>query len=130
MFWSGISICLSQKPQTIADWKVADGLPIFGGSQLALDTTLMCALHCDGSPHTGAADIDGVVVQRARRRKERWYPELVGRGSRARLVVLDIEVYKRWSPELQIFVAQLAKSKAREQPFFLQKRFAQAWRMW
>ena len=66
---------------------VADGLPIFGGSQLALDTTLVCALHCDGSPHTGAADTDGVVLQRARRRKERRYPELVGRGSRARLVV-------------------------------------------
>ena len=107
---------------------VADGLPIFGGSQLALDTTLVCALHCDGSPHTGAADMDGVVL-RAGRRKERRYPELVGRGSRARLVVLAIEVGGRWSPELQSFVAQLAKSKAREQPFLLQKRFEQAWRM-
>ena len=38
---------------------VADWLPIFGGSQLALDTTLVCALYCDGSPHTGAADTDG-----------------------------------------------------------------------
>ena len=104
---------------------VADGLPIF----LALDTTLVCALHCDGSPHTGAADTDGVVLQRARRRKERRYPELVGRGSRARLVVLAIEVGGRWSPELQTFVARLAKSKAREQPFLLQKRFEQAWQM-
>ena len=55
-------------------------------------------------------------------------PELVGRGSRARLIVLAIEVGGRWSPELQSFV-QLAKSKAREQPFLLQKRFEQAWRM-
>ena len=69
----------------------------------------------DGLPHRGAADTDGVVLQRARRRKERRYPELVGRGSRARLVVLAVEVGGRWSPELQTFVAQLAKSKAREQ---------------
>ena len=108
---------------------IANGLPIFGGSQLALDTTLVFALHCDGSPHTGAADTDGVVLQRARRRKERRYPELVGRGSRARLVVLAIEIGGRWSPELQTFVAQLAESKARKQPFLLQKRFEQTRQM-
>ena len=109
--------------------EVVDGLPIFGGSQLALDTMLVCASHCDGSPHTGAADTDGVVLQRAWRRKERRYPELVGRGSRARLVVLAIEVGGRWSLELQTSVAQLAKSKAREQPLLQHKRFEQAWRM-
>ena len=27
---------------------VVDGLPLFGGCQLAVDTTLVCALHCDG----------------------------------------------------------------------------------
>ena len=66
---------------------VVDGLPLFGGCQLAVDTTLVCALHCDGS-HGAAADADGVVLQFARRRKERTYPELVGPRSRARLVVL------------------------------------------
>ena len=40
---------------------VVDGLPLFGGSQLAVDTTLVCSLHSDGSPHRGAADTDGVV---------------------------------------------------------------------
>ena len=38
---------------------VADGLPLFGGVQLALDTTLVSPLHCDGSPHRGAANNDG-----------------------------------------------------------------------
>ena len=28
---------------------VADGLPLFGGVQLAIDTTLVSTLHCDGS---------------------------------------------------------------------------------
>ena len=53
---------------------VADGLPIFGGSQLRL----VCALHCDGSPHTGAVDTDGVVLQRTRKRKERRCPRAGG----------------------------------------------------
>ena len=59
---------------------VVDGLPLFGGCQLAVDTTLVCALHCDGSPHNGAADADGVVLQRlddARREPilNWWVPE-------------------------------------------------------
>ena len=48
---------------------------------------------------------------RARRRKELRYPELVGPGSRARLVVLALEVGGKWSPERRTFVAQLAKAK-------------------
>ena len=75
---------------------VVDGLPLSGGCQLAVDTTLVCALHCDGSPQNGAVDADGVVLQAARRRKERTYPELVGPRSRARLVVLAVEVGSRW----------------------------------
>ena len=71
----------------------------------------MCALHGDG-----AADTDGAVVFRTRRRKERRYPELVGPGSRARLVALAIEVGGTWSLETRTFVAQLAKSKARREP--------------
>ena len=101
---------------------VVDGLPLFGGSQLAVDTTLVCALHGDGTPHAGAADTDGVVLSRARRRKERTYPELVGPGCRLCLVVLTVEVGSRWSPETRTFVAQ-------QEPRLLQKRVEQAWRM-
>ena len=57
---------------------LADGLPLFGGAQLAVDTTLVSALHCDGSAHPRAAHVDGAVLVAARRRKERTYPELVG----------------------------------------------------
>ena len=32
---------------------VADGLPLFGSVQLAIDTTLVSPLHCDGTPHRG-----------------------------------------------------------------------------
>ena len=67
---------------------VADGLPLFGGVQLAIDTTLVSTLHCDGSPRRGAAHTDGVTLDAVRRRKERTYPEFVGPRSKARLVVL------------------------------------------
>ena len=38
---------------------VVDGLPLFGGAQLAVDTTLVCALRRDGRPTTRAAVEDG-----------------------------------------------------------------------
>ena len=58
---------------------VVDGLLVFGGAELAVDTTVVffVASHCDGSPHRGAVDVDGVVMAVARRRKER-----TGQGGR------------------------------------------------
>ena len=50
---------------------IADGLSLHGGAQLAIDTTIVSALHCDGTPHIGAANVDGLRLAAARRRKER-----------------------------------------------------------
>ena len=55
---------------------VADGLPLWGGVQLAVDTTLVSALRGDGNPRRGAATRDGAALSEARRDKERTYPEL------------------------------------------------------
>ena len=71
---------------------VAEGLPLHGGAQLAVDTTLVSAHHCDATARPGAAHIDGAALVVARRRKERAYPELVGPRSRAKLVLLAGEV--------------------------------------
>ena len=38
---------------------VVDGLPLFSGAQLAVDTTSVCALRRDGRPTTRAAVEDG-----------------------------------------------------------------------
>ena len=92
---------------------VADGLPLFGGAQLAIDTTVVSALHADGTARRRAATHDGVATAEARRRKCRTYPELAGLHGRARLVVLAVEVGGRWSHETQKFLSQLAKAKAR-----------------
>ena len=86
---------------------VADGLPLFGGAQLAVDTTLVCALRRDGNPTRNAANEDGVALRRARQRKERTYPELLGRRARARLVVLAVEVGGRWSEEARSFLSPI-----------------------
>ena len=39
--------------------EVVVGLPLFGGAQLAVDSTLVSALHCDGSARRGRATVMG-----------------------------------------------------------------------
>ena len=50
---------------------VADGLPLQGGAQLPIDTTMVSALTRDGTARPGADRHDGVALTEARRRKER-----------------------------------------------------------
>ena len=71
---------------------LADGLPLHGGAQLAIDTTMVSPLHRNGVALRGAASRPGVALKLARRRKELTYPELASDGGRARLVVLAAEV--------------------------------------
>ena len=108
---------------------VADGLPLFGGMQLAVDTTLVSTLHCDGTARRGAAEEDGTALALAKRRKLRTYPEFSGPRSRARLVVLAGEVAGRWSRETLTFLSLLAKAKCRSEPRLLKQRAEQAWRL-
>ena len=98
---------------------VADGLPLFGGAQLAIDTTLVSALRRDGTSRPQADSIDGVALAAARRNKARTYPEISGGDGRARLVVLAAEVGGRWSEEARKFLGALATAKARSAPVLL-----------
>ena len=43
---------------------VADGLLLFGGAQLAVDMALVSSLHCDGTPHRGAATLTAPYSQK------------------------------------------------------------------
>ena len=99
---------------------VADGLPLYGGAQLAIDTTMVSPLHRDGKARRGTARTDGKALDEARKWKERTYPELPGEGSRARLVVLGAEVGGRWSQETVDFLSSLAWAKVRDLPEELQ----------
>ena len=106
-----------------------DGLPPFGGAQLAFDATIVSPLRGDGSARRGASGEDGVALAAARSRKERRYPELVGPRSRARLLVAGVEVGGRWSDETKILVSQLARAKARQETWLLRRQAEQAWRL-
>ena len=110
---------------------VVDRLPLWGGSQLAVDTTMVCLLSRDGVAQRGTATTDGKSLARARRRKEMTYPELTGEHGRARLVVLGVEVGGRWSAETNVFLKSLAAAKARGAPPWLGGQVRAAWlRRW
>ena len=101
---------------------VVDGLALFGGAQLAVDTTLVCPLTRDGAAKPRAATMSGACPEVARRRKEARYPELVGNQGRARLVVLAGEVGGRFSSETAQFLRDFANAKVREVPQLLKGR--------
>ena len=108
---------------------VADGLPLHGGAQLVIDTAIVSALHCGGTPHIGAANVDGLRLAAARRRKERTCPEFVAPRSPCRLDVLATEVGGRWSTEALVFLSLLARAKARSEPHLMRARAQQAWKL-
>ena len=105
---------------------VVDGLPLFGGAQLAVDTTLVSIVQADGRPRRQCAEQDGAALDQARRVKANTYPEFAGPHGRARLVVLAAETGGRWSLEALNFVNQLSKAKARSVPRILRNRVRQA----
>ena len=65
------------------------------------------------------------MLDRARRRKERTYRELLRQG-RARLVVLALEVGGRWSEEARSFLRLLAQARARSALDILRRGTQQA----
>ena len=101
---------------------IANGLPLWGGKQLAIDTTVVSALTGRGRARGRAP---GVALAQARGRKEARYPELVDPASRCKLVVLGLEVGGRWSEEAVSFVQLLARHRAQECPRLLRRSAVQ-----
>ena len=100
---------------------LAQDLPCFGGSQLAVDVTLRSVLTRNGEAQPRAAEED------ARVDKEYKYPELL--NGRCRLVVVALETGGRWSSEAVDFIWQLAQAKAREVPSFIFHQTALVWEL-
>ena len=105
---------------------VPDGLPLFNGAQLAIDTTLVSPIHGDGTPRRRTQDVNGVALQHARRNKEATCPELVRRG-RPRLVVLVGKLGGRFSEETAQFISSLAWVKTQGMSDLLRRRASTAW---
>ena len=99
---------------------IANGLNLWGGAQLAIDTTLVSPLTRDGQRRRRAGTYAGAALHTARRSKERTCPEFL-QSRRCRLVVLAFETGGRWSHEATNFIRLLAQSKARQAPALLQR---------
>ena len=109
---------------------VADGLPLFHGAQLAVDTTMVSTVRADGAPRRQCAEREPPWTEPCRT-KERTYPELTGEQGRARLVVLACETGGRWSEDAQSFLRHLARARARSEPREMQLAARRAWlRRW
>ena len=96
------------------------------GTVSCCDATLVSPLRRDGTANALTAEEPGVTLSRARRRKERAYPELLT-GGRARLVVLAAEVGGRWSDEARSFLRQLVRLRVRQAPQVLRQAARLAW---
>ena len=81
---------------------IANGLPIWGGTQVAVDTTLVSPLTAAGAPRREGGSAVGAALRIARKAKLRTYSEFA-RASRCRLAVIAIEVGGRWSLEAARF---------------------------
>ena len=99
------------------------------GEALCCDATVVAPLRRNGRPVPRAHDVDGAALARARRRKERTYPEVGHNGTR--LVVLACEVGGRWNDESLDFVRRLARHRAAQAPPILRQSVASAFtRRW
>ena len=98
---------------------VADGLPLHGGRQLAIDTTLVSTLKSNCEPRRRTAVIDGAVLEVARRQKERTYPELWAHAAVQSWWSLLARSQEGWSTETLTFLSKLAKAKSRDPATFV-----------
>ena len=109
---------------------LAQGLPCFGGAQLAIDITVRSATTADGRARPRAALEDGAALEQAREDKERTYPELA-LSRRCQLVVVALETGGCWSQESVAFLQQLARARAQDAPGYLRRSAELAWaRRW
>eukprot|EP00439_Symbiodinium_sp_Y106_P053678 s988_g7.t1 len=113
--WCGTSMSHPADKMTAAYRRIeviANGLPLWGGVQVAVDTTLVSPLTAAGEPRREGMHTAGAALRHARRAKARTYPELCNSG-RCRLVVLGIETGGRWCPEDATFLRLPTRCRAR-----------------
>ena len=85
--WKDLSVLVDRQDDRRLE-VIANGLPLWGGVQLAVDTTLVSPLDSLGRPRSHARRFRGAALRYARLAKERTYPELL-RAPRCRLVVVQ-----------------------------------------
>ena len=96
---------------------IANGLPFWGGKQIADDTTVVSALTGCGAARSTQA---GAALRSAQKRKEDKYSELLKSG-RCHLLVMGLEVAGRWSEDAVNFLHVLARYEAESSPKLLRR---------
>ena len=91
---------------------IANGLPFWGGKQVAIDTTVVSTLTGRGMARGWRP---GQAIHEAEQDKCRRYHELVN-GSRCHLLVMAFEVAGRWSATAVTFLHNLAWFKSLSVP--------------
>ena len=98
---------------------VVNGLPLWHGAQLAVDTTLVSPVGRDGFPRVRGDVLPGRAIEEATNKKRHdTYRELLA-ARRCRLVVLGVEVGGRWGDEAVDFLRRLARARVRALPPWL-----------
>jgi len=109
---------------------VAEGLPLYAGAQLAIDTTLTSPLSANGQPRFGSDEIDGAALKNIRQTKMTTYREVVS-TRRCHLLVAAMETGGRCDKQLVHFLRHLAKFKAESAPKLLRRSAEFGWyRRW
>ena len=92
---------------------LANGLPLYQGAQVAVDTTLVSPVSRDGTARARADREPGAAASdAARRKRQETYPEILA-ARRCKLVVVGLEVGGRLTAETVTFLRLLADARAR-----------------
>ena len=97
------------------------------GEALCCDATLVSPLTRQAMPAHQSHRTDGAALNAARRRKELWYPELLGPGPQ-RLLVLACEVGGRWHRDCEALLRLLVHTRAPRAPPAVRASAASGWR--
>ena len=97
---------------------VAYDLPLFHGSPLCCDATIVSAIRADGHPAWSRHHPPGKALLAAESRKRSTYRD-VEAGRFARLLVLGCELGGRWSKDASSILFALADARAEQAPALL-----------
>ena len=104
---------------------IANGLPFWGGKQVAIDTTVVSALKGRG---VARGRRQGQAIHEAEQDKRQKHPELL---TGCHFLVMAFEVAGRWSPSAVTFLRNLAWYKSLSVPKVLRRStqllFFQCW---
>ena len=105
----------------------ASGLPYGRGVPVAVNATLVSAVHANGEPFAHADEVPGVALRRAEKKKRDHYWELVDSPVLC-LATVAHETGGRFNETARKLLEAAAKAKVRSLPAVLQPSAARAWR--